>query len=79
MVEIVSVGEAKAHFSKLLARVEKGEKVIVARAGKPAARLVPVRAPKAKREPGSAKGLFTIHDNFDDPLPDDMAEAFGMK
>ena len=79
MAATVNVHEAKTHFSKLLARVEKGEEVIVARAGTPVARLVPIRPAKGPRKPGTAKGLITIRDDFDDPLPDDIAEAFGIK
>lgn len=79
MAETVNVHAAKTHFSKLLARVEKGEEVVVARAGKPVAKLVPIQPAKGPRKPGSAKGLIVMHDNFDDPLPDDIAEAFGIR
>ena len=78
MAATVNVHEAKTHFSKLLARVEKGEEVIVARAGTPVARLVPIQPAKGPRKPGTAKGMFTMHDNFDDPLPPEIAKAFGL-
>ena len=66
----VNIQEAKTHFSKLLKRVVKGEEVIIARAGRPIARLSPLWAKPGKRVPGSAKGMFTISDDFDAPLPD---------
>ena len=64
----VSVHEAKTHLSRLLQRVEAGEEVVIARAGEPVARLVPV-ARKLPKEPGSLKGEILIYDTFDDPLP----------
>jgi len=77
-VRQVNVHEAKTHLSELLARVEAGEEIVVARAGKPVAKLVRHEQPRAPREPGSLRGEIVIHDNFDDPLPDDIARAFGM-
>lgn len=74
----VNVHEAKTHLSELLARVEAGEEIVVARAGKPVAKLVRHEQPREPREPGSLRGEIVIHDNFDDPLPDDIARAFGM-
>lgn len=75
----VNVHEAKTHLSKLLERVESGEEIVIARAGKPVARLVKHEPPRLEpRRPGSARGKIVIHDNFDDPLPDDIARAFGM-
>jgi len=66
----VNIHDAKTHFSKLLKRVLKGEEVIIARAGQPIARLSPLPPKRGKRVPGSAKGLITIADDFDAPLPD---------
>lgn len=65
----VNVHEAKANLSKLLAQVEEGKEVIIARAGKPVARLVPIERQTAQRIPGSAKGKLVIADDFDAPLP----------
>ena len=56
----VSVDEAKTDFSKLLARVREGEEVIIARRGKPIARLVPIKEHPLQRVPGSAKGEVII-------------------
>ena len=78
MAVIVNVGEAKTHLSKLLEQAREGEEVIVAKAGNPVARLVPIEPARAPRQPGTGKGLFEMRDDFDDPLPDDVAEAFGI-
>lgn len=76
-MEMVNVHQAKTHLSRLLDRVEKGEEILLARNGKPVAKLVP--APTAPpRKPGAWKGKIVLHDNFDDPLPPEIAEAFGM-
>ena len=72
----VNIYEAKTHFSKLLARVSAGEEIIIAKAGKPIARLVPVEWRPARRTPGSAKGKVTISPDFDAPLPESVLEAF---
>ena len=72
----VNIHEAKTNLSKLLARVEGGEEVIIAKAGKPIARLVPVNKRIARRVPGSAKGKVTISPDFDAPLPEAILEAF---
>ena len=71
----VNVHEAKTHLSKLLARVEKGETILIARDGKPVARLVPV-APKVRRKAGFDKGRIWVSPDFDAPLPDDLLDAF---
>ena len=63
-----NIHEAKTHFSKLLERVLKGEEVIIAKAGKPVARILPVVADMTTRTPGIDKGKITIMPNFDDPL-----------
>jgi prevent-host-death family protein len=71
----VNVHEAKTHLSRLLARVAQGEEIVIARAGKPIARLVPVE-PKSRRALGQDKGLFDVPDDFDAPLPDDLQAYF---
>lgn len=77
VTETVNVHEAKTHFSQLLERVRRGEEIIVAKAGKPVARLVPVAPEVNDRRPGSARDVLVIGDDFDAPLPSDIAEAFG--
>ncbi|WP_419915460.1 type II toxin-antitoxin system Phd/YefM family antitoxin [Candidatus Poriferisodalis sp.] len=66
---MVNVHEAKTHLSKLLSRVEAGEEIVIARAGKPCARLVPLK-PRKRRTPGRLRGI-TVPPEFFDPLPDD--------
>ena len=68
---MVNVHEAKTHFSKLLDRAHAGEEIILAKAGQPYARLVPLKAEeKARRQPGRLKGM-KLTDAFFEPLPDD--------
>ncbi len=73
---LVNIHEAKTKFSKLLVQVGKGEEVIIAKAGKPIARLVPIEARPSKRNPGSAKGKVIIGKDFDAPLPPKTLELF---
>lgn len=61
----VNIHEAKTHLSKLLERAALGEEVVIAKAGTPVAKLVPVHQPK-KRIFGSAKGEFTVADDFNE-------------
>jgi prevent-host-death family protein len=70
----VNVHEAKTHFSKLLERVALGEEVVIAKAGEPVAKLVPI-APRRARTPGGGEGVV-MHDDFFDPLPDDYLQHF---
>jgi prevent-host-death family protein len=68
----VNIHEAKTHFSRLIDRVLQGEEVVIAKAGRPVARLVPLPPKVPRRRPGSARGLITIGPEFDEPLPDDI-------
>ncbi|MEO5337878.1 MAG: type II toxin-antitoxin system Phd/YefM family antitoxin [Magnetospirillum sp. WYHS-4] len=76
MSVVVNIHEAKTHFSRLLEKVRRGEEVVVAKAGRPVARLVPVEGVLSSRRPGSAKGLIEISPDFDIPLPDEDLDAF---
>jgi prevent-host-death family protein len=76
-MDMINVHEAKTHLSRLLDRVERGEEIILARNGKPVARLSPARI--GERVPGRLKGRISIREDFDDPLPPEMAEAFGIE
>jgi len=76
MEESVNVHEAKTHFSRLLARVNQGEEIIIAKAGKPVARIVPYASKPSKRVPGTAKGKIQIGKNFEDPLPRNLMKFF---
>jgi prevent-host-death family protein len=66
----VNIHEAKTHFSRLLERVALGEEIIIAKAGTPVAKLVPLKRTVKKRVFGSAKGDFTVPDDFNDPDPE---------
>jgi prevent-host-death family protein len=70
-MERVNVHEAKTHLSRLLERVEAGEEVVIARAGRPIARLVPV-GPKRAKKPGRLKSAIVIGRDFDAPLPEEL-------
>ena len=78
MDETVNTHEAKTRLSQLLAKVEAGHSVTIARAGKPVARLVPVVPDKPKRVCGRLKGMGSIGPEFFEPLPDDELEAWGQ-
>jgi len=77
MATQVNVHEAKTHLSKLLERVEAGEEIVVARAGRPVARLVPHQPARGRRQPGSAKGRVEILPGFDE-YDEQIAHDFGM-
>jgi len=76
MTDAVNIHEAKTGFSKLLKRVALGEEIIIAKAGRPVARLVPFNERPEVRKPGSAKGRVTISEDFDAPLPSHVQKAF---
>lgn len=75
MSVIVNVHEAKTHFSRLLERAHAGEEIVLAKAGRPYARLVPLEAPAAERRPGGLPGLV-IDNRFFDPLPEDELQRW---
>jgi prevent-host-death family protein len=72
VVDQVNMHDAKTNLSKLIARVERGEEIIVARDGKPVAKLVPFQETPKPRVPGALKGRIWISPDFDDPLPFDL-------
>jgi prevent-host-death family protein len=74
---IRNISQAKAELSALIEEVQKGHEVILAKAGKPVAKLVAYRGPARPRTPGSMAGKIWIAPDFD-VLPDDIAEAFGV-
>ncbi len=76
MRKTVNVHEAKTHLSRLLEAVEEGEEIIIARAGKPVARLVPLERPREPRRPGALAGQIWIAEDFDAPLPEHLRSAF---
>jgi len=75
-VKTVSIQEAKTHLSRLLKRVGAGEQIVIAKAGKPVARLVPAGNPRGPRILGSQKGRFEVPKDFDAPLPEEIQSTF---
>ena len=78
-MEIINIHEAKTQFSRLVERVSGGEEIIIARAGKPVARLAPLERTAKPRTPGLLKGKIWISKDFDAPLPDDLLDLFEGK
>lgn len=68
-LDTVNVHEAKTHLSRLLERVEHGEEIVIARAGKPIARLVPLAPAPSRRLFGRYRGQIWMSEDFDEPLP----------
>ena len=69
MSEQINIYDAKTQLSKLVERAEAGEEIIIARGGRPAARLVPFRTSSVERKPGRMRGRIRIAEDFDAPLP----------
>jgi prevent-host-death family protein len=73
----VNIYEAKTRLSELVDQASQGETIIIAKAGTPLAKLVPLHhGPKRKIKFGLMKGEIEIADDFDDPLPEDVLAAF---
>ena len=76
VVKQVNIHQAKTELSKLVERVEAGEEIVIARAGRPAVKLVPLTTTRVRRRLGLLDGAFTIPDDFDRPLPDTVLRLF---
>ena len=72
---VVNIHEAKTHFSRLVERAMRGEEVVIGKAGKPVARLVPYREDDTPRVPGGWEGRVWIAEDFDE-LPAEVAATF---
>jgi prevent-host-death family protein len=72
---VVNIHEAKTHFSRLLERVARGEEIVIGKAGRPVAKLVPYRDDTRPRTPGVWQGQVHIDEDFDE-LPPEIAAAF---
>lgn len=75
-MQTINIHEAKTHLSRLLEKVAGGEEVVIAKAGKPIARLVPLDAPPQKRRLGLLTDKLHIPDDFDAPLTEDDLAMF---
>ena len=72
---LMNIYQAKTHFSQLIERVSQGEEVIIGKAGKPIAKLVPFHKERAPRKPGIWRGKVKNAKDFDE-LPPDLRDAF---
>ena len=73
---LINVYEAKTRLSRLIDRAADGEEIIIARHGRPVARLVPYRAPAKPRRLGALRGRVRMADDFDEPLPPEIQSEF---
>lgn len=75
-MQTINIHDAKTQFSKLIEAASQGERVIIAKAGKPVAELVAIENAPPSRKPGSLKGKIKIAEDFDAPLPDEILDTF---
>lgn len=79
-MKTVNIHAAKTHLSRLIEEVGEGEEIVIARAGRPVAKLVAVESARARRRGlGALKGRIRMRGDFDAPLPAPLARAFGIK
>jgi prevent-host-death family protein len=72
----VNIHAAKTHLSRLVDDAAQGEEIVIAKAGKPVARLVALTDSRPPRRLGGLRGKIKIPEDFDAPLPDDILDAF---
>jgi prevent-host-death family protein len=73
---IVNLYEAKTNLSGLVERVSQGDEIVIAKAGVPKAKLVPIAGPNRRRQPGGWEGKVRIRKDFDEPLPEEVLRSF---
>lgn len=78
-MEQINIHQAKTQLSKLVDLAAGGREIVIAKAGKPLARLVPYARPREARRPGLLKGKIRLKENFDAPLNDELLDAFEGK
>ena len=76
MATTINIHEAKTHLSRLVDEVAAGTEIIIAKAGKPMARLAPLSSPARKKQLGLLKGKIKVPDDFNAPLDDDTLTSF---
>jgi prevent-host-death family protein len=76
MATIVNIHEAKTHLSRIVDEVAAGAEVIIAKAGKPMARLSPLEAGLQTKKPGLLEGRVRVPDDFNTPLDDEVLADF---
>jgi prevent-host-death family protein len=75
-MRVVNIHAAKTQLSRLVEDAAAGEEIIIAKAGKPLARLCPLPQPKRERVLGRLRGKIVVPDDFDAPLPDEILDLF---
>lgn len=76
---IYDIEEAEAALPELVRRAAAGEEIVIAQAGEPLVKMVPVEGSRAGRKPGAWVGRIRISEDFDAPLPPDLRAAFGHR
>ena len=76
MPKPVNIYEAKTHLSELVERAQKGKEIVISKAGRPVARLVPLDRVAERRVPGHWAGKVRIGEDFDAPLPESVLDEF---
>lgn len=72
----VNIHDAKTHLSRLIVRAQRGEEIIIAKAGKPVAKLVGMQENTRRPKPGLGKGTIKFHAEVTDPMPEDWLDEF---
>lgn len=72
----VNIHAAKTHLSQLVEEAAAGEEIVIAKSGRPVARLAPLTRSRSKRKLGGLEGRLRIPEDFDAPLPDDILDEF---
>jgi prevent-host-death family protein len=76
MADQINLYDAKTHLSQLVERASAGEEIIIAKGGLPKARLMPLAPPPRRNLIGSLKGEIHLREDFDEPLPEEIARLF---
>ncbi len=76
MARQINIHDAKTQFSRLIELTQAGEEFIIAKSGKPVARLIPISQERRKRQLGLLDGAIQVPDDFNAPLPEDLIAAF---
>ena len=78
MQSVINIHQAKTHLSRIVEEVAAGKEVILAKGGRPMARLVPLLPPLKPKKLGTLKGKIRVPANFNEPLPAELLAAFGF-
>ncbi len=76
MIKVINIHEAKTHLSRIIDEVAAGREVVIAKSGKPMARLSPITESVKKKRLGLLKGRISVPDDFNVPLPDEVLATF---